>query len=203
MARWLETFPVPEESPAHYVRDIRFSTGVYDDVPEKFFEHIPWFTNVERVTFLEDRTFRTLWVAPFWRLPQSATSLTIGPHMSTGLVQIRDIMAQLPNLDDLSMSGSLFADRRTLLGIGTVLKGRFGGHLQLLRGCACGDILGMLLEIPTGLHFTEVEIGGWEECLFSTVRLAEACAETLVRLSYTIDFHRKSNHFSCSWRAEY
>ena len=49
------------------------------------------------------------------------------------LVQIRDIMAHLPNLDDLSLLGYLVAvDRNMLPGIGRVLSGRFGGRLQLL-----------------------------------------------------------------------
>jgi len=51
------------------------------------------------------------------------------------LVQVRDVMAQLPNLDNLSLSGSLVTvDRRALSGIGTVLKGRFGGKLII-----CGE----------------------------------------------------------------
>ena len=53
MAKWLETFPVPEESPALYIRDLRVSTASgYDSSPEKFFEYTLWFRNVERVTLL-------------------------------------------------------------------------------------------------------------------------------------------------------
>ena len=76
MTRWLETFPVPEESPAHHVRDLRFSVGGPISVLERFFEHMPWFTNVEGVALSRYNTFKPFWLPSFWRLPQSATSLT-------------------------------------------------------------------------------------------------------------------------------
>ena len=113
------------------------------------------------------------------------------------LVQVRDVMVQLPNLDDLSLSGSLAAvDKETLLGIGTVLKGRFGGRLRLLGDQAYGGAVEMLSEIPTGLRFTNLQIRGVYGCLHLTVRLAEACGETLVKLSYIAIHYRKSRPFS-------
>jgi len=124
----------------------------------------------------------------FLRLPHSVTSLTIVADTVT-LVHVRDIMAQLPNLDDLSLSGSLVAvDRRSSPGIETVPRGRFGGKLRLIQGYADESVVNMLLEVPTGLHFTEVDIRGIHECLLSTVRLAEACGKTLVKLSYAVSF---------------
>jgi len=53
----------------------------------------------------------------------------------------------------------------------------------------------MLLEIPSGLGFTEVQIHCVQECLVPTVRLAEACGETLVKLLYTVTLHRKPHPF--------
>ena len=101
------------------------------------------------------------------------------------LEQVRGIMAQLPNLDDLLLSGAFVpVDRVKLVGIGTVLRGRFGGRLQLLNGYADHDVVNMLLEIPTGLRFTEVGVRGMYGCLPSTVRLAKACCKTLIKLSY-------------------
>ena len=82
-------------------------------------------------------------------------------------MRVRDIMSQLPNLDDLSLPWSYPERRdRALLGTGRVLRGRFGGKLELLRGCAGDpDVVDMLLEIPTGLHFTEVNIQNTHESL--------------------------------------
>ena len=192
VARWRKRFPVPEEGPAHHVRDLHFSIGGYHCAPEKFAEHTPWFTNVERLILSELGAFQPLWRPSSWRLPQSVTSLTVEANTIT-LVQIRDIMMQLPDLDNLSLLGSLpVGDRRTLLGTETVLRGRFSGRLRLVKGYAAEEVMNILLDIPTGLRFTEVQICGMRECFFSTVRLAEACAKTLVKLSYTTSFHCKS-----------
>ena len=45
----------------------------------------------------------------------------------------------------------------------------------------------MLLEIQTGLRFTEVQVLNMRKCLLPTVRLAEAYTETLAKLLYSID----------------
>lgn len=190
--KWLDTFLVPEESPARYVRDIRIWVGGSGRVPESFFKYTPWFTNVEKISLLGHGGIPPLQEPSLWKFPQSVTSLTINTSVVT-LVRIQDIIAQLPNLDDLSLSGYLIpVDGKELLGIGTVLRGVFGGALLLRHECADRDVINMLLEIPTGLHFTDVDIRCMSECFPATVLLAEACAKTLVRLSYMATFFGKS-----------
>ena len=122
--------------------------------------------------------------------------MTINTNVVT-LVQVRDIMVQLPNLDDLVLSGYFATvDSGELLGIGTVLKGGFGGRLMLGGACVNEDVVDMLLEIPSGLWFTELEIYCTQNRLPpSVVRLAEACAKTLVKLSHTVSFQCKSYPF--------
>ena len=194
--RWFKTFPVPEESPAHHVRDLRVWIGGDGCVPEKFFKYTPWFTNVEKISLFGHGGVPLLRRTSLWRLPQSATSLTIDTSVVT-LVQVRDIMAQLPNLDDLLLSGSLVAlDRRELPGIGTIVKGKFGGRLNLSGECAGEDVINMLLEIPSGLGFTEMQVCCMRMGLPSTFRLAEACSKTLVKLSYMVTFRGRS-HLLC------
>ena len=135
------------------------------------------------------------------RIPQSVTSLTIDTSVVT-LVQIRDIIAKLPNLDDLSLSGYLVPDPgRALVGAGTTLKGRFGGKLLLRNDCADKDLMNMLLEIASGLRFTAVHIRCGGECILTTVRLVEACSKTLVKLSYMVTFHGK--YHSSSWPSQF
>ena len=198
---WLKTFPIREESPAHYVKDLRLRMGHGPRLPEEFFECIPWFTEVDRMSFLgygaAPLGYRTS-PSPgpsFWRPPRSVTSLTISTAVVT-LVQVRDIVAQLPNLNDLVLSGFDEPKRSKLPGIGTVLKGRFGGRLMLSDECVSEGVINMLLEIPSGLHFTEMKIHCTQNPLpSSAVRLAEACGETLVRLSHTVSFHGKSYLF--------
>jgi len=191
MTRWFKLFPLPEKSPAHYVRELRVWIGGHSRVPEKFFKYTPCFVNVERMFLLGNGGVAPWRTPSIWRLPQSVTSLTINTSVVT-LVQIRDIIAQLPNLDDLSLPGYLIPDAgRALVGIGTTLKGRFGGKLLLRNDCADNDVMNMLLEIPSGLHFTAVHIRCGGECLLTTVRLVEACGKTLVKLSYMVTFHGK------------
>ena len=187
---------MPEESPAHHVRVLRFSVAEFNTVPEKFFEYTPWFTNVVGVTLLAYGVTQPSWGPPYWRLPQSVTSLTIGANTIT-LPQIQDIMAQLPNLDDLTLSGSLVGEvKGAVVGDGTGLRGKFGGQLRLLGRSASEGVVDMLLGIPTGLHFTHVQIRSPHECLLSTARLVDACAKTLVKLLYTVDGHCKFHPFS-------
>ena len=45
---------------------------------------------------------------------------------SSPAVDTRDIVVQLQNLDDLSLAGHVIVVDKTLLGIGTTLRGRFG-----------------------------------------------------------------------------
>jgi len=192
MDKWSKTFPVPEESPAHRVRDLRVWIGE-SPVPEEFFEYTPWFRNVEKVSLLGYG-----WVQPyrrclFWRLPQSTTSLTIDTNVIT-LVQVWDVLMQLPNLDDLSLSGSLApADMEVLPGVGKTMRGNFGGRLLLRGGYACENIINILLGVQSGLHFTEVQVDCTRDCLPSVVRLAEACDKTLMKLSHTVVSHCKSH----------
>ena len=193
-AKWVKMFPVPEKSPAHHVRDLRFSLGGYYDAPLKFFEYTPWFTSVEKMTLSGNGQFQLSWIPSFAKLPRSVTSLTIDANTVT-LERIHEVMAQLPNLTDLSLSGSLaILDRGALPGIGKDLKGTFGGQLRLLKGHADANLINMLLEVPTGLHFREVYIRSMYECLLPSVRLVEACCKTLVKLSYTIAVHGNPLH---------
>ena len=193
MDRWLKTFPVPEESPAHHVRDLCiWISARRHGTPQEFFEHIQWFTNVEKMILMGIPPYQIPFLG---RLPRSATSLTMNADAATP-PQLQQIMMQLPNLDDVSLSGSLLpVDRKALPGIGTVLKGRFGGRLILRDGCADEDVVNMLLEIPSGLRFTEVQVQCTHKGLPSAVRLAEACSKTLVKLSQTITIDCKFHPF--------
>ena len=193
IAIWLETFPAPEESPAHHVRELDFWCGWCFDAPERFFEYIPWFTNVRKVAWSGQAELEPLCsLLSFGRLSQSVTSLAIDMDAVT-LLQIRDVVERLPNLNDLSLSGSLvWMEKDRLRGIGTSLRGKFGGRLRLLKGHADLDIVNMLLEVPAGLHFTEVYIHSLYGLLRPTLILAEACGESLVRLIHTVDEHSES-----------
>jgi len=144
---------------------------------------------VERVTLFEHGKVQPLWIPSSGCLPQSVTSLTINTNM-VSLVQVRDIMGQLQNLDNLSLMGSLVGvPGRAPTGIGMAVRGRFCGELRLAEGYADEDVVNMLLEVPTGLHFTDVKVLGTRDCILSTARLAESCGKSLVKLLYTVSPH--------------
>ena len=196
--RWFNTFPVPEESPAHLVRNLSLTVRPGDIFFGRFSDYLLWFTSVESLTLLWRGGVPRLSL----RLPWSATSLTLRPGV-VPLMSIRDVMVQLSNLDDLTLSGTLdLMDRTSLPGIGTILKGRFGGRLRLLGGLADENVMNMLLEIPTGLHFTEIRIRCERGCPLSAVRLVEACRNTLVKLSYTTATGGELPRFSQSSRVQ-
>lgn len=193
MDEWLVTFPVPEEGPASHIRDLRVWIGGQNEncVPEIFFPIHPWFTNAESVALLGYGGVSPSRVPSLWTLPQSVTSLIIMTSVFA-FRQVWDIMTRLPNLDDPTIVGSLIAvDKGMSPGIGTTLKGGFGGRLVLSKECVDEDDVNMLLEIPTRLHFTHMGINGTLECFLSTMRLAEVYGKTLVGLSYTADRHGK------------
>ena len=94
-------------------------------------------------------------------------------------------MVQLPNLANLSLFWNVTALGVGLEmgGIGRVPGGRFGGRLRLDGHY---DDTKMLLEVPTGLRFSEVRVRLTQEPLLPAMRLAEVCSETLTKLSYTV-----------------
>ena len=190
METWLKVFPVPKESPSQYVRSLHIWTGGTSCTPEKFPEYASWFPNTEKIRLKGYGKTPPLPLSSPLRLSQ--LDISAGSTGGITLVQVRDVMARLPNLDNVLLSGCFVAtDSRELLGIGTVLRGRFGGTLRLCGEYADEDVINMLLEIPSGLHFTEVQIHCMNERPPSTVRLIEACGETLVKLSHTVDMDGK------------
>ena len=192
-----------EKSPAHHIRDLYLEIGQDARIPDEFFECMPWFTDLGRITFsghggvpLGYGGHSSSPEPSSWKLPKSVTSLTICTKVVT-LLQVRDIMAQLPNLDDLALSVFAEAEGGKLRGIGTVLKGRFGGRLVLSSKCVGEEVINVLFEIPSGLRFAELELHCSTNPLPSSVaRLAEACGKTLVKLSHTVFFFGGSYPFS-------
>jgi hypothetical protein len=188
MKKWLRAFPLPEKSPARHVRALRVALGGSNHVPREFLAR---FSKADKMTLLGNGGFYQVWILSSARLPQSVTSLNVDADGVT-LAQIRNVVSQLPNLDNLSLWGTLLcAERRAAPGVGTCLRGSFRGQLRLVKGCAYTGVADMLLQAPTGLHFTEVEVRCRYESLLSTVRLAEACGKNLVKLAYLVSTYGK------------
>ena len=106
-------------------------------------------------------------------------------------------MAQLPNLNDLTLSGTVLAheSRGLSLELGAGLRGRFGGELEVRDGHTVSkELVDMLLEVPTGLHFTKIYIHAELSDLPQVVRLAEACCKTLVDFSCLCSTYLGKSH---------
>jgi len=200
MNRWLNAFPVPEESPAHHVRDLRISIEWSNWFHDKFLEHAPWFTNVQRLYLLGGGgDYLGSRLSSLWRLPESITSLTVDASYGVTLAGIWDIMARLPNLNDLSLRGFFIpADRRELLEIGTVPRGGIGGELVLPGVHGNAVATKMMLEILTGSPFSKVEITCAHEYMPLIIRLVEACSKTVVKLTLNVIFNGEYHPFSWS-----
>ena len=184
MWKWLHVFPAPEQSPGHHVKRVHITPRETDHVLPKIIERFHGFPKLKTISVGRDGRRCTSWTSQFVGLPQFVTSLRLTEDSIT-LWQIRDVISQLPNLDDLYLSGVIpVTDRNAVQGMGTTLTARFGGRLEFCSinpGCSDTDIVNMLLEVPTGLHFKDVHS---RACLSSTVRVVEACSKTLVKLVY-------------------
>ena len=192
MWKWLHVFPVSEQSPGHHVKRIYINPRETDHVLPKIIERFHGFPKLKMIAVSRDGGRCASWTSQFVGLPQFVTSLYLMEESIT-LRQIRDVINQLPNLDDLRLTGAIpVTDRNEVRGIGTTLTAKFCGRLEfcsLNPGCSDGDIVNMLLEVPTGLHFKDVHS---RACLSSTVRVVEACSKTLVKLVYEFYNWRES-----------
>ena len=85
-------------------------------------------------------------------------------------------------------SGSFIAvGRKELVGIGTVLRGRFGGRMLLRDGYAGLDVINISLEIPSGLmRFTEIQISCIRDRLLLAVRPLETSRRILTSSCHTV-----------------
>ena len=101
-------------------------------------------------------------------------------------VQVLEIMGQLPNLDDFSLStfkGSDFPDR-----VSEILEGRYGGKLELLlMDDLHARIVRSLLEVPEGLGFKSVKaFSNADDDFPAYADLVAACQDALASLDVSV-----------------
>jgi len=181
---------------SHHVRDLRVRTGGIQWFPDEFFAHAPRFANVRKLSLFGGVDYLGSQLASHWTLPESVTSLAIKAITGVSVVAIWDIIARLPNLDDLMLWGSFIPmDRSALLG---VPRGRLGGELVLCNVCGEGAEKKLLLDILTGFPFSKVEVRCAREHIPPVIRLVGACSKTIVKLSLDVIFGGKYHPFSSS-----
>ena len=98
------------------------------------------------------------------------------------LDHIHASIVRLPSLNSLKLVGILSGEEFPL-GFGNALKGDFRGQLQLYADLAHRDVFNMLINIPIGLHFTNLHIVEVDGRYFQdALRLMGACKHSLQTL---------------------
>ncbi|KAF9646910.1 hypothetical protein BDM02DRAFT_2861371 [Thelephora ganbajun] len=180
---WKTTFPDPSTSPAAYTHEMRIHFA--SDVPTQLAEYMPYFFNVRDLTLIGGRCENRDWVSSIGRLPASIRSLTM-KFVSVTNAQVLEIMEQLPNLDDFSLC--TFKGGDFTAGAGEILRGRYGGKLDLLlMEDFHASIVRSLLKAPEGLGFKSIKAfcnTGDDFPLY--VDLVATCRDTLVNLDISV-----------------
>ena len=183
ITKWNRSFPYPEDSPARLVRDLSFCF-MEPDVPIDFADRIPHFSNVRKLTLIGLTAIDPGFIHALGQLPPSTRSvgITFSEVLTT---HITSVMRQLPNLDDLSLMSHKWGGPIPP-GTGKLIQCKLNGKLRLRRQSAHQDLLNMLMEVPTGPQFAEVEIRDARmECFPATLKLVMACQDTLTRLHFS------------------
>jgi len=180
---WKNTFPDPSTSPAAYAHEMRIHLA--SDAPIQLAEYMPYFSNVRDLTLIGGKCDNLEWIPSIGKLPTSIRSLTM-KFVSITNAQVLNIMGQLPNLDNLSLctfKGSGFPD-----GVGDILKGRYGGKLELLlMDDFHASVVRSLLEVSEGLGFKSVKAFCNAEDDFPVYAdLVSACQDTLIDLDISV-----------------
>ena len=184
ITKWNTTFPNPEDSPAGHVRDLSFCF-IQPDVGINFADRFLYFSNVQKLTLIGRTAADPGFISGLGQLPPSIRSVDI-TFSKILTVHIISMMQQLPNLENLSLMST---DWGGLIppGTGKLLQARLSGKLRLRRQLANRDLLNMLMEIPTGPRFAEVEIRDARmDCFPATLKLVRACQDTLTKLHFSI-----------------
>ena len=155
------------------------------DAPTQLEEYMPYFSNVRDLTLIGGKCENREWISGIGRLPTSIRSLTM-KFVSVMDVQVLEIIGQLPNLDDFSLC--TFKGAGFLTGAGEVLRGRYGGKLDLLLvDDFHASIARSLLKAPEGLAFRGIKAFCNTEDDFPVyVDLVTACRDTLADLEISV-----------------
>ena len=183
ITKWNEAFPDPENSPARHVRDLSFCY-IQPNVPIEFAGRIHYFSNVHKLTLIGRVATDPDSISALGQLPPSIRSVDI-TFTKVLTAHIVSVLQQLPNLENLSLMSSEWGGTIPP-GTGELIQSRLSGKLRLRRKFAHRDLLNMLMEVPTGSQFAEVEIRDSSmSCFPATLKLVGACQDTLTKLHFS------------------
>jgi hypothetical protein len=196
ITKWNAAFPIPEDSPARHVRDLSFCY-IHPNVPIEFADRIRYFSNVHKLTLIGRIATDPSFISALGELPPSIRSVDI-TFSKVLTAHIVSVLQQLPNLENISLRSTEWAGMIPP-GAGVLIQSRLGGKLRLRRRFAHRDLLNLLMEIPTGSQFAEVEIRDSSmSCFPATLKLVEACQHTLTKLHFSAFVQGHSSFFCTS-----
>jgi len=165
---------------------------IASDTPTQLAEYMPYFSDVRDLTLIGGRCHKHEWISGIGRLPTSICSLTM-QFVSVTNVQVLEIMEQLPNLDDLSLS--TFKGASFPAEAGEILRGRYGGKLDLLlMEDFHASIVRSLLKAPEGLGFKSIKaFCNTGDDFPAYVDLVATCRDTLVDLDISVSAEGESS----------
>ena len=180
---WKATFPHPSMCPAAYTHEMRIHLA--PEAPIQLAEYMPYFSNVRDLTLIGGRCEIRDWIPCLGRLPSSIRSLTM-KFASITNGQVLEIMEQLPNLDDISLSA--FKGAGLTAEADEILRGRYSGKLDLLlMEDFHAGIVRSLLKAPEGLGFRSIKaLCNTEDDFPVYVDLVASCQDTLVDLDISV-----------------
>ena len=151
---WMKAFPNPSNSPAHHTRSLRIHN--LGTLPANMcawicsFRHIQELS-VDHIGWEEPRGFSYV---PLHGLSHTLKSLHLSTSLGTTTTEVMYLVCSFPFLEDLSLHSTHEGDTDRWAVRPTLPK--FTGSLRL-KG-KNRSIIRQLLELPGGLHFSEVRV---------------------------------------------
>ena len=185
---WMNAFPDPLDSPAHYVQTLKILDIWSATAPAHW---IRAFRNVVRLNMAaipwEDLDDEEASLVPFHGLSHTVRFLRLG-FDTAPLPEVFDLICSFPLLEDLvlcHLAGECDPDEWETPSTSPKFTGTF--NLVAMRGA--GSTVRWLLGLPNGLHFKNVALVCVHEADFGpTTDLVSACSESLEDLNVTCNF---------------
>ena len=182
--RWQKIFPDPSNSPAHYTRSLSICADeIFTLVDTGAGDWIRAFSGVIR---LELGFFHSnISLAPLHGLFPTLKSLRVSYRFSRSSSEMFGLVCSFPLLEDLSLY-SPNDDNEDEWDIPSTSP-RLTGSLDLTMLNTIGPAVRRLLELPSGLHFSKIDVSYEEEDFESMMDLVSSCSDTLESLSICCD----------------
>ena len=181
--QWMKTFPDPSDSPAHHTRKLTVcGIPVVTSPDVDIGDWIRSFRNLVDLC-LDCRVWkdRDEALIPFYGLSPTVRSLSL----TYTPVEVFDLVCSFPLLEDLALIG--IVPRDTVGRCTQASSPKLTGSLSLKSSAG---VIGRLLDLPNGLHFTKVVLYFLGEDTRSAMDLVSRCSGTLESLA----FHYRSAH---------